>query len=78
MQAHMHLAWNDRRTRQFITNVGLITSNGPAGPDIMVLWHNTEYQFGTFILGHHLYPFEWSRRLFLPDPPPYLARISCK
>jgi flavin reductase (DIM6/NTAB) family NADH-FMN oxidoreductase RutF len=31
----MHLAWNDRRTRQFITNVGLITSNGPAGVDIM-------------------------------------------
>jgi flavin reductase (DIM6/NTAB) family NADH-FMN oxidoreductase RutF len=31
----MHLAWNDRRTRQFITNVGLITSNGPAGLDIM-------------------------------------------
>jgi flavin reductase (DIM6/NTAB) family NADH-FMN oxidoreductase RutF len=31
----MHLAWNDRRTRQFITNVGLITSNGPTGLDIM-------------------------------------------
>jgi flavin reductase (DIM6/NTAB) family NADH-FMN oxidoreductase RutF len=31
----MHLAWNDRRTRKFITNVGLITSNGPAGLDIM-------------------------------------------
>ena len=31
----MDLAWNDRRTRQFITNVGLITSNGPAGLDIM-------------------------------------------
>jgi len=41
----MHLAWNDRRTRQFITNVGLITSNGPAGPDIMAAeWtHHISY-----------------------------------
>jgi flavin reductase (DIM6/NTAB) family NADH-FMN oxidoreductase RutF len=39
------LAWNDRRTRQFITNVGLITSNGPAGPDIMAAeWtHHISY-----------------------------------
>ncbi|MGB7960787.1 MAG: hypothetical protein WCF46_12915 [Nitrososphaeraceae archaeon] len=29
----MHLAWNDRRTRQFLTNVGL-TSNVPIGPDM--------------------------------------------
>ena len=41
----MHLAWNDRRTRQFITNVGLITSNGPVGPDIMAAeWtHHISY-----------------------------------
>ena len=41
----MHLAWNDRRTRQFITNVGLITSNGPLGPDIMAAeWtHHISY-----------------------------------
>ena len=41
----MHLAWNDRRTRQFITNVGLITSNGPAGIDIMAAeWtHHISY-----------------------------------
>jgi 3-hydroxy-9,10-secoandrosta-1,3,5(10)-triene-9,17-dione monooxygenase reductase component len=41
----MHLAWNDRRTRQFITNVGLITSNGPAGLDIMAAeWtHHISY-----------------------------------
>jgi flavin reductase (DIM6/NTAB) family NADH-FMN oxidoreductase RutF len=43
--SHMHLAWNDRRTRQFITNVGLITSNGPAGIDIMAAeWtHHISY-----------------------------------
>ena len=41
----MHLAWNDKRTRQFITNVGLITSNGPAGLDIMAAeWtHHISY-----------------------------------
>ena len=31
----MDLSWNDRRTRQFVTNVGLITSVGPLGPNIM-------------------------------------------
>lgn len=41
----MHFAWNDRRTRQFVTNVGLITSNGPAGLDIMAAeWtHHISY-----------------------------------
>ena len=31
----MDLPWNDRRTRQFLTNVGLITSDGPYGPNVM-------------------------------------------
>ncbi len=31
----MDLAWNDRRTRQFATNIGLITSDGPHGPNVM-------------------------------------------
>lgn len=31
----MDLAWDDRRLRQFSTNVGLITSNGRWGPNIM-------------------------------------------
>lgn len=41
----MYLAWNDRRTRQFITNVGLNTSNGPIGPDIITAeWtHHISY-----------------------------------
>ena len=41
----MDLPWNDRRTRQFITNVGLITTNGPLGPDIMAAeWtHHISY-----------------------------------
>ena len=41
----MNLQWNDRRTRQFITNVGLITSDGPYGPDVMTAeWtHHISY-----------------------------------
>ncbi|HIH16169.1 MAG TPA: flavin reductase family protein [Candidatus Diapherotrites archaeon] len=31
----MDLPWGDPRSTQFITNVGLITSDGPNGPDIM-------------------------------------------
>ena len=41
----MDLLWNDRRTRQFVTNVGLITSHGPLGPNIMAAeWtHHISY-----------------------------------
>jgi flavin reductase (DIM6/NTAB) family NADH-FMN oxidoreductase RutF len=41
----MDLSWNDRRTRQFVTNVGLITSNGSLGPNIMAAeWtHHISY-----------------------------------
>ena len=41
----MDLLWNDRRTRQFVTNVGLITSDGPFGPNIMAAeWtHHISY-----------------------------------
>lgn len=31
----MDLQWDDERTRQFVTNVGLITTNGPVGHNIM-------------------------------------------
>lgn len=31
----MDLQWDDRRTRQYVTNVGLITSTGPNGRNIM-------------------------------------------
>ena len=41
----MDLLWDDRRTRQFVTNVGLVTSNGPNGHDIMACeWtHHISY-----------------------------------
>lgn len=33
----MDIAWNDNRTRKFATNIGIITSNGPNGPNIMAV-----------------------------------------
>jgi hypothetical protein len=41
----MELSWNDRRTRQFLTNVGLITTDGPYGPNVMAAeWtHHVSY-----------------------------------
>jgi flavin reductase (DIM6/NTAB) family NADH-FMN oxidoreductase RutF len=41
----MDLSWNDRRTRKFLTNVGLITSDGPHGPNVMAAeWtHHISY-----------------------------------
>ena len=31
----MDLPWGDKRSEQFVTNVGLITSDGPYGPNVM-------------------------------------------
>jgi len=44
----MDLPWGDERTRQFVTNVGLVTSNGPYGYDIMACeWtHQVSYSPG--------------------------------
>ena len=44
----MDLPWGEERTKQFVTNVGLITSNGPNGHDIMACeWtHHVSYSPG--------------------------------
>ena len=44
----MNLPWGDERTKQFATNVGLITSNGPYGCNIMACeWtHHVSYEPG--------------------------------
>src|SRR5438445_12588820 len=44
----MDLAWGDEKTRQFITNVGLVTTNGPFGHNIMACeWtHHISYSPG--------------------------------
>jgi flavin reductase (DIM6/NTAB) family NADH-FMN oxidoreductase RutF len=44
----MDLPWNDERSNKFITNVGLITSDGPFGADVMACeWtHHVSYNPG--------------------------------
>jgi len=44
----MDLPWGDERTKQFITNVGLITSRGPYGDNVMAAeWtHHVSYNPG--------------------------------
>ena len=44
----LDLPWNDERSNQFITNVGLITSDGPFGPNVMACeWtHHISYHPG--------------------------------
>ncbi len=44
----MDLPWGDERTKQFVTNVGLVTSNGSYGHDVMACeWtHHISYSPG--------------------------------
>lgn len=44
----MDLAWGDERTKQFVTNIGLITSNGPYSDNVMAAeWtHHISYEPG--------------------------------
>jgi len=44
----LDLPWNDERSNKFVTNVGLITSNGPYGEDVMACeWtHHLSYRPG--------------------------------
>ena len=44
----MELPWNDPRSNQFATTIGLITSNGSSGPNIMAReWtHHLSYKSG--------------------------------
>ncbi|MBI2101860.1 flavin reductase [Candidatus Woesearchaeota archaeon] len=53
----MDLPWGDEKTVQFITNVGLVTSNGPYGDNIMSAeWtHHVSYSPGlvAVCIGHN-------------------------
>ncbi len=44
----MNLPWGDEKTQQFVTNVGIITSDGPYGPNVMACeWtHHISYSPG--------------------------------
>lgn len=48
----MDLPWGDERTTTFVTNVGLITSDGPNGPNIMSAeWtHHVSYSPGLIVV----------------------------
>ena len=49
----MDLPWGDERSVKFITNVGLITSDGPHGPNIMSceFTHHVAYSPGIIAIG---------------------------
>ncbi len=51
----MDLPWGDERSVQFITNVGLITTDGPIGPNIMAAeWtHHVSYEPGVIAVCIH-------------------------
>lgn len=51
----MDLPWGDERSIQFITNVGLITTDGPAGSNIMAAeWtHHVSYEPGIIAVCIH-------------------------
>ena len=44
----MDLAWGDQKAGKFVTNVGMVTSDGPHGPDVMACeWtHHVSYKPG--------------------------------
>jgi len=48
----MDLPWGDERSKQFVTNVGLVTSNGPFADDIMACeWtHHVSYSPGLIVV----------------------------
>jgi len=48
----MDLPWGDEKTKKFITNVGLVTSDGPNGKDIMACeWtHHVSYSPGLVVI----------------------------
>ncbi|HLC64864.1 MAG TPA: flavin reductase family protein [Candidatus Nanoarchaeia archaeon] len=55
----MDLKWDDPRTRKFVTNAGLITTNGPFGSDVMAAeWtHHVSYAPSLMVVcvySHHV------------------------
>ncbi len=46
----MDVTWGDERTRSFVTNVGLITSKGPAGEDVMAAEWTHHVSYAPFLI----------------------------
>ena len=51
----MDIKWDDRRTRQFVTNIGLTTSNGQWGHNVMATeWtHHVSYEPSYIMINVH-------------------------
>lgn len=54
----MHLPWNDRRTRQFLTNIGLITSDGPWGPNVMAAEWTFHISYAPSLIAVCIHPWD--------------------
>ncbi len=50
----MDLEWNDWRTRKFVSNIGLITSNGPHGQNIMAAEWTNHVSYKPSLMAVHL------------------------
>jgi flavin reductase (DIM6/NTAB) family NADH-FMN oxidoreductase RutF len=51
----MDLEWDDARLRKFVTNVGLITTEGPAGPDIMAAEWTRHVSYAPSLIAINIY-----------------------
>ncbi len=51
----MDLAWDDPRMRTFVTNVGLITSDGPHGPNIMAAEWTRHVSYSPSMIAINIY-----------------------
>ncbi len=58
----MDLQWDDERTRQFVTNVGLITTNGPVGHNIMSAEWTHHVSYGPSLIAISVSPRHASHR----------------
>lgn len=51
----MDLPWGDERSKHFITNVGLITSTGPEGPNIMAAEWTHQVSYRPALMAVHIH-----------------------
>jgi flavin reductase (DIM6/NTAB) family NADH-FMN oxidoreductase RutF len=51
----MDLPWDDPRLRKFVTNVGLITTDGPSGPNIMAAEWTRHVSYSPSLIAINIY-----------------------
>lgn len=52
----MDIPWGDEKTMQFVTNVGLITTDGPYGPDVMACEWTHQISYRPALIAIHVNP----------------------